>query len=169
MDPLNNYTTTRGRPNGLLLQVVLIFWGQKTSMFITLFTYLYYICDVIWQFLLNCYGCSTYSVNFFFKPIKRDKVLYKEIFLLLDALISFNFCCTLFQRCIHKAIDSVHSNNHTNIVKTSVYTFKGHQVNISCKRHTYTITTSYHLPLVWWPSGLRCSYQFLGHLWCDPH
>ncbi len=23
------------------------------------------------------------------------------------------------------------------------------------------------MPLVWWPSGLMCWYQFLGHLWCD--
>ncbi len=25
------------------------------------------------------------------------------------------------------------------------------------------------LPLVWWPSGLRCCQQFLGQLWCDAH
>ncbi len=23
--------------------------------------------------------------------------------------------------------------------------------------------------IVWWLSCLRCWYQFLGHLWCDPH
>ncbi len=25
------------------------------------------------------------------------------------------------------------------------------------------------MSLVWWPSDLRCWYQFLAHLWCDPH
>ncbi len=50
-------------------------------MFVTLFTYWYYVYALIWQFLLNHYGCSTYSVNILFKPIKCAKFLFREVFL----------------------------------------------------------------------------------------
>ncbi len=36
------------------------------------------------------------------------------------------------------------------------------------KRSLMSYPLSY-VPLVWWPNGLRCWYQFLGHLWCDWH
>ncbi len=33
----------------------------------------------------------------------------------------------------------------------------------------YQIVLRHNNQIVWWPSGLKCCQQLLGHLWCDPH
>ncbi len=32
-----------------------------------------------------------------------------------------------------------------------------------------SVVRDQNVPLLWWPSGLRCCQLFLGYLWCDPH
>ncbi len=97
MDPLNNYTTTRGRSKGsncLPLQVVLIFWERNK-----------YVCHIIYILVLGiCYNMAVPSKSLwlfylfcqlFLKPIKHDKFLLKEIFSLY-LLLKVQIVCFLW-------------------------------------------------------------------------